>query len=38
MFLINLLCNIGFLAASPNDSECIVMVVDEPECPKCLIK
>lgn len=38
MFLINFLCNLGVLAAAPNNSECMIAIIDEPECPKCLIK
>lgn len=38
MFLVNLLSNLGFIAAAPNDSECMIAFIDEPECPKCLIK
>lgn len=40
MFLANFLSSIGFLTANPNgsDSECVVIWLDEPECPKCLIK
>lgn len=40
MFLVNFLCNIGFLtASSASDSQaCVFLIIDEPECPKCLIK
>lgn len=40
MFLVNFLCNIGFLTAgiNPDGQDCFFVFADEPECPKCLIK
>ncbi len=40
MFLVNLLSNIGFLTAGVDSGSqaCVVIWLDEPECPKCLIK
>lgn len=40
MFLVNFLSNLGFLTAGANSENqaCVVIWLDEPECPKCLIK
>lgn len=37
-FLSNLFAAMGNLAASFGSQACFVVIVDEPECPKCLIK
>lgn len=38
MFFANLLALLGIGAAKTGSSGCVVMVLDEPECPKSLIK
>ena len=38
MFFANLLALLGIGAAKTGSSACVVMVFDEPECPKSLIK
>ena len=38
MFFANLLAMLGIGAAKTGSSACVVMVFDEPECPKSLIK
>lgn len=38
MFFANLLAMLGIGAAKTGSSACIFMVIDEPECPKSLIK
>ena len=37
-FLANILSLVGSAVASLGSNACIVMIVDEPECPKSLIK
>ena len=38
MFFANLLALLGIGAAKTGSSACLVMVFDEPECPKALVK
>ena len=37
-FLINFLTTIGSLAAGVGSQACFMIIMDEPECPKSLIK
>ena len=37
-FLANLLANLGGTAAETGSKACILMIMDEPECPESLIK
>lgn len=38
MFFANLLAMLGIGAANTGSQACILMVIDEPECPESLIK
>lgn len=38
MFLANLLAALGIGAAEVGSSACVLVVFDEPECPKSLVK
>ena len=38
MFLANLIAGIGSLLAASSSTACYIMIWDEPECPKSLIK
>jgi len=37
-FLANILSNIGGAIAKTGSNACVVIMIDEPECPKSLIK
>ena len=37
-FIANLLANLGQSVAETSSSACVFMMLDEPECPKSLIK
>ena len=37
-FIANLLANIGGAAAETGSKACVLMIMDEPECPQSLIK
>lgn len=38
MFLVNLLSNLALTVAALGSQACVFGIIDEPECPKCLIK